>query len=58
MYVKYCIKCKETEFNTLVDIECITVTIVLSSCMAFTVVVVYRPPSNSMFYDQLRNLLN
>jgi len=45
MYVKYCIKCKETDFNTLVDIECFAVTIVLSSCMAFTVVGVYRPPS-------------
>ncbi len=58
MYVKDCIKCKEIEFNTLVDIEYIAVTIVLSPCMTFTVVGIYRPPSsNSMFYDHLRNLL-
>ncbi len=58
MYVKDCIKCKEIEFNTLVDIEYIAVTIVLSPCMTFTVVAIYRPPSsNSMFYDHLRNLL-
>ncbi len=36
MYVKDCIKCKE--LNTLVDIEYIAVTIVLSPCMTFTVV--------------------
>ncbi len=58
MYVNHCIKCKEIEFNTLVDIEYIAVTIVLSLCMTFNVVGTYRPPSSSsMFYDYLRNLL-
>ncbi len=58
MYVKDCIKCKEIEFNTLVDIEYIAITIVLSPCMTFTVVGIYRPPSSSsIFYDHLINLL-
>lgn len=58
MHVKDCIKCKETEFNSSVDIEYIAVTIVLSTCMTFTAVGIYRPPSsNSIFYDHLRNLL-
>ncbi len=57
MYVKDCIKCKEIGFNASVDIEYIAVTIVLSPCMTFTVVGIYRPPSSkSMFYGHLRNL--
>ncbi len=57
MYVKDCTKCKEIGFNASVDVEYIAVTIVLSPCMTFTVVGIYRPPSSkSMFYGHLRNL--